>query len=241
MDGSGGTIHFDAVDEDPVTIACDCGIELQSLVVAGQSQRLALDAHVAAPHGLAAHFAVRGCNRGLAGEAKLSFQMAFRLGHRREGIHPLNYFDHAFLALALLAAGCWHVDAEQFGVIEQRQSGLRLDRLPVDGELDGHTLQFLHSLCFKFGLESICNLLRGAVALLFLAPLPLSQVVIGTLQSAPGGEDVHLRHESAIEHHGHVVRFILGLDLGGDFLPVKDLVDCHGCLTLVVTPTPQAA
>ena len=59
VDGAGGTIDFDAVDEDAVAIARDCGIELQSCFCSpGSPKRLALDAHVAASHGVAAHFAV---------------------------------------------------------------------------------------------------------------------------------------------------------------------------------------
>ena len=60
----------------------------------------------------------RGCDNGLAREAEVSLQMTFRLGHRRESIHPLDHFDHALFALALLAAGGRHVDAQSLGLIE---------------------------------------------------------------------------------------------------------------------------
>ena len=42
--------------------------------------------------------------------------------------------------------------------------------------------------------------LRGALALFFLAPFPLRQIVVGSLQSPFGGQNIHLLHELAVEH-----------------------------------------
>jgi len=41
----------------------------------------------------------------------------------REAVHAFGDFDHAFLALALFAAGRRHPDSQRFGALEQRTSG----------------------------------------------------------------------------------------------------------------------
>jgi hypothetical protein len=76
---------------------------------------------------VAANLALCASYEGLARQAKIALQMAFRLGNRREGIHPFNHFNHALFAFALLAAGRGHVDAQGLGVIEQRLAGPRLN------------------------------------------------------------------------------------------------------------------
>ena len=120
--------------------------------------------------------------------------MVLRLGHRRERAHPFHDFDHALFAFALLAAGGGHVDAQGFGVIEQRQARLspRVD-LSVDGEGDGHFVEYSYQpFASSSAFTASATSLRGALALFFLAPLPLSQIVVGSLQSAFGGENIDL-------------------------------------------------
>ena len=48
-------LDLDAVDQDAISVACDRRIELHFPITARQAERLALDAHVAAPHGVAAN------------------------------------------------------------------------------------------------------------------------------------------------------------------------------------------
>ena len=139
VDGTGGAFDFDAIDEDAISVARDCGIELEWLVVSRQAQCVPFNPHVAAAHGVATNSAACCSNGGLAGEAKISFEVTLRFGHGRESVHALDHLDHALLALALLPARCGHVDAEEFSVIEEREASLRFDRLPVDGESDGHS------------------------------------------------------------------------------------------------------
>src|SRR5579859_3392679 len=91
---------------------------------------------------------------------------------------------------------------------------------------------WLPALCFEFGFHGFSNLLCGAFALFFFGPLPLGQVIVGTLKAALGGKNIDLLHELVVEHDSDVVHVVLSFDLGGDFLPIKDLVVGHGWLYL---------
>ena len=57
VNGSRGALHFDAVDEDAVSVARDRRIEFELVMAHRQPERLPLDAHVSAPHGVAANVA----------------------------------------------------------------------------------------------------------------------------------------------------------------------------------------
>jgi hypothetical protein len=108
--------------------------------------------------------------------------MTLRLGQGRERIHPLNHFDHALFALALLAAGSGHVDAQGFGVIEQRSPAVAWIDCPLMVRVTAIPESFLPALRFEFGFHRFRHFARGTLALFFLAPLPLGQVVVGVLQ-----------------------------------------------------------
>ena len=88
--------------------------------------------------------------------------------------------------------------------------------------------EFLPALRFEFRLQSFRHFARRTLALRFLAPLPFRKVVIGGLQSPSGSENINLLHEFPIQRHRDVIRVILSLDLGRNFLPIKDLVCRHG-------------
>src|SRR5580692_252672 len=92
-----------------------------------------LDAHIAAPHGVAADGAGAG-DAGPARETEFAFEVALFFGELREVLHAFDNLYHAFLALALLAAGGGDLDAEAFGVVEERGAGESFDSLSVDGE-----------------------------------------------------------------------------------------------------------
>ncbi len=82
VNGAGGALHFYAVDKNAIAAAGDGGIELERLMGNGKSQRVPLDAHLPAPHRMAADVAA-GCGyEGLAGETEISLEMPLRLGER---------------------------------------------------------------------------------------------------------------------------------------------------------------
>ena len=57
----GGAIHFDAVDQNSISIASDGRIKLELPIAERESKCVALDAHLPAPHGVAANMAL--CRR----------------------------------------------------------------------------------------------------------------------------------------------------------------------------------
>ena len=76
---------------------------------------------------------------------------------------------------------------------------------------------------------AVGHFLGRALAIFFVAPLPLGEVVVGVLQAALRGQQVDPLHGSDRRHRQRdVVRVVLGLDLRGNFLPVENLVRRHG-------------
>ena len=122
-----GPFHFNSVNQDSISIARDRGVESELPIADGQSERVPLNDHVSAPHGMTANVPLCASDVCLTRQAKIALQMKLRLGKRRKGTHPLNHFDHALFALALLAAGSGHIDAHGFGVVKQRSPVRRLD------------------------------------------------------------------------------------------------------------------
>ena len=107
VDGPGGAFHFDAVDEDAVSIASDRGIELECAIADRQSERVALDAHVSAPHGVAANVAVRGGDAGLARKAEVALEMALRLRSSARGRSSLRRPRPCTLCICLACGRRW--------------------------------------------------------------------------------------------------------------------------------------
>src|SRR6185437_1155906 len=89
--------------------------------------------------------------------------------------------------------------------------------------------EFLPVLCFELGFQCFCHFVRRALSLLLVAPFPLCQIVVGRLQSALGGKNIHLSHKSVSQHDSHIVDIIFGLDLSRNFLPKQNLVSGHSC------------
>ena len=87
-----------------------------------------------------------------ARQTKIVPQMMFRRPRLGKTFHPLGHFDDAFLALAVFAARSRHVDAERFGVIEQRRAGRDDGSHAVEMQFDAHNLKQT-TLCLQLSGE----------------------------------------------------------------------------------------
>ena len=68
-------LHLDSVDQNAISVACDRRIEFHFPITARKAERVALDPHVPAAHGMAPNLTVRGGDVGLAGQAEFALQM----------------------------------------------------------------------------------------------------------------------------------------------------------------------
>jgi hypothetical protein len=80
--GAGGAGYFNAVNEDAITVAGDGGIGFEVAIRDGQSEGVALDAHVTAAHGMAADVAFSSGDMSLTGQAKVTLEVALWFGER---------------------------------------------------------------------------------------------------------------------------------------------------------------
>ena len=112
--GAGGAVNFDAIDEDAIAIAGDGGIGFEiadSLIgspKAWRSMRMCPRRMVWQRTWPSAADDERPDTR----DGSCPSDGALVRSSARERAHPLDDFDHALFALALLAAGCGHVDAQ---------------------------------------------------------------------------------------------------------------------------------
>ena len=139
MDRPGRALHFDAVDQDAIAIARDRGIELRPA-----------DRSPAVPTRGARCACARGawCGSEPARSSPVTnvwqdrrkFPLRCCSGSvsAERAVHPLDDFDHALFALALLAARRGNIDPSASAWSNSESPLARLDGLPVDGERDGH-------------------------------------------------------------------------------------------------------
>ena len=143
---------------------------------------------------------------------------------------PVGDLDDALLALALLVAGGRHAHAEPLGVVEQRRARRgRRSTCPLmvsvgighAAPIDALTSRRCASSSARTASATSCG---RAVALLFVAPVPLGQVVVGCRRARARAASVvdALRESVAASAASTSSVVVLGLDLRRDFLPVED-------------------
>jgi hypothetical protein len=97
-----------------------------------------LDTHLAAAHRMASHQAFARGHFASAGKPEIFPEMAFFGSDLRQAIHPLNHFNQAFLAFALLPAGGRDLNAQGFGSLEQGNPRSDLTFLTVEMKSNTH-------------------------------------------------------------------------------------------------------
>jgi hypothetical protein len=108
----------------------------------GELEGMALDAHLAAAHGVAADFAGLAHDTGLTGKAEIIFEVLFSFGGGRKEIHAGGHLDHALLAFAIFVARSWNGHAQLLSMVEEGLPRFGLRGVPIDGETGGHWLYF---------------------------------------------------------------------------------------------------
>jgi hypothetical protein len=122
MNRAFSAVDFFAIQKNPITIASYSRIEPQLLMMMMMSRKLkraTFDAHVAAPHGMAADNAGVGDNPAPAGKTEVLSQVIFLRRRFGKTFHALHNFHQALLALPLFAARSWNTYAKRLRVFEE--------------------------------------------------------------------------------------------------------------------------
>jgi len=124
VDGGGGARDFHAVQQNALAIARDSGIQRALPATRRKFKRVPLNAHRAAPQGVAANDARTRQDVTPAGEPELVLEMIFLGRFRREQFRASGDFHQAFAALAIFVARGGNLDAQGIGAVKQgRASG----------------------------------------------------------------------------------------------------------------------
>jgi len=115
-------VDFLTIQKNAVSIASNAGAELQGRAIGRKMECMALNPHVATPHGMTTHNPRGGEDSGPARKAEVVSEMSFLRSRLRKALHSLDDFHQALLALSLLLTRGGNVEAEGFAALKKRKA-----------------------------------------------------------------------------------------------------------------------